>query len=51
MNTCMILKSWLVAVGTLLLVAPTGTPHAGLALKGGGLVLIEEGGMFGAGTL
>jgi len=51
MKTCMILKSWLVAVATLLLVASTGTSHAGLALNGGGLVIIEEGGIFGTGTL
>ena len=51
MKTCMKLKSWLVAVATLLLVASTGTSHAGLVLSGGGLVLVEEGGTFDAGNL
>jgi hypothetical protein len=51
MKTCTKLGSWLVVVATLLLVASTGTSHAGLVLSGGGLVLVEEGGTFDAGNL
>ena len=51
MKTCMKLKSRLVAVATLLLVASTGTSHAGLVLNGRGLELVEEGGIFDRGNL